>query len=713
MKFSYKLLKQLVPSIKNQNELIDKLTTHAFEIDSVKGDMIDIKLPPNRYSDAGSHIGIAREISAILGIKFQIPNFKFQTISKFKSQNFKVEIKDKNLCPRYTAQYFENIKIEASPKWMQDVLKTCGLRPINNIVDIMNYVMLETGQPLHAFDADKLHTTKGKQPTIFIRKANKGEKITTLDGEKYDLNSETLVIADSKEPLAIAGIKGGKVAEVDKNTKKIIVESANFDPVSIYKTSKKLFLSTDASLRFSRNLSPELAILGLNRAEQLLVEIAGASSGAIIDIYPKKRAKKIVKFNIERFRKFIGLNLDFKILKNYFENLGFIVKVPATQIRKVEEFFVEVPPLRVDIETFEDLAEEITRLYGYNKLKSVPPFAFLKPSGFEDQIVLKNKIRRILISFGLSEVYNYSFISNEDVRKLTRINTQINADKNLSKSELDPRSPEFLVELENPISSQFKYLRPNLEINLLKNINDNSRFFEKVSLFEIGKIFQAGREILALGMILSDKNSETFFKLKGIISELFKKIGLVDFSFIPLENTASKVGFQSYNGDFSLTGFTAPKTNILLIKSNDKILGNLKKIYDLSKKQISSAEINLDELLLLIEGEHEFRPLPKFPSVVRDISIAVSDSTKVGNIIEEIQLINLKHIEDVDLIDEYELTQNDAELNAKLRGNEKMISYTFRIVFQAPDRTLTDQEVDKEIEKIIAVLKNKFRASLR
>ncbi|MEK7566481.1 MAG: phenylalanine--tRNA ligase subunit beta, partial [Patescibacteria group bacterium] len=645
MKFSYKLLKQLVPQIKNQNELVDKLTMHAFEIDSVKGDTIDIKLPPNRYSDAGSHIGIAREIAAISNYKLKTKNYGQKEKNKKKSY-FNVKIQDKNLCPRYTAQYFENIKISASPKWIQDVLKTCGLRPINNVVDIMNYVMLETGQPLHAFDYDKLYAKGGKQPTIIIRKANKGEKIISLDGEKYNLDPDVLVISDEKEVLAIAGIKGGKIAEVDKNTKRIIVESANFDPVNIYKTSKKLLLSTDASLRFSRNLSPELAILGLNRAGQLLIEIAKASSGAVIDVYPKKQSKKIVKFDTERFRKFIGLGLDFKTFKNYFESLGFIVKVPADQLTNspINQFFVEVSLFRVDIETFEDLAEEIVRLYGYGKLKSVPPYAFLKPSGFEDQIVLKNKIRKILTGIGLSEIYNYSFISDKE-------------------GELDfGFAKNKLIELENPISSQFKYLRPNLEIGLVKNISDNSRFFNEVHIFEIGKIFSAGggpadggeigkvfsakggsayggqasKETLALGMILSDKNQETFFKLKGIISALFKKIGLVNYS------------------------FTESEANVLLIKSGNKFLGSIRKKYDSPKKQISSAEINLDELLVLIEGEHEFRPLPKFPSVMRDISIAVLESAKVGNIIEEIQEANMKYIEDVDLIDEYDLTKSNS-----------------------------------------------------
>ena len=675
MKFSYKLLKQLVPQIKSQNELVDKLTMHAFEIDSVKGDTIDIKLPPNRYSDAGSHIGIARDISAILGRKFRgLTRIKTRINADKREAQFRVEIKDKNLCPRYSAQYFENIKIGPSPKWMQDVLKTCGLRPINNVVDIMNYAMLETGQPLHAFDFDKLTTTNRQLTTILVRMAVKGEKITTLDDQEYKLDKDILVIADSKKPLAIAGIKGGKVAEVNKNTKRIIVESANFDATNVYKTSKHLSLSTDASIRFSRNLSPELAIFGLNRAGQLLEKIAGARAGQTIDAYPKKQPKKIIKFSVERFNNFIGTNLDFKTIKKYLENLGFTIKVTADQLTNspISQFLVEVPPLRTDIEFFEDVAEEVARLYGYNKLKSVPPTTHLKPSGFEDQIVLKDKIRKILASFGLIEVYNYSFISEKDGRTGWGIN-----EKNL-------------VELENPISSQFQYLRPSFYTNLLKNISDNSRFFDRVAIFEIGKVFYQTRNIeekLLLGLAISSKEKETFFELKGIISKLFKKIGLTSFS------------------------FAEPEENVLTVKSGNEFLGEIKKVYDAPKHHISLAQIDLEQLLKLAEGEYEFKPLPKYPSVMRDLSIAVSDLQKVGEIMQEIQLANRQYIEDVDLIDEYELTRNDAELNAELRG--KTISYTFRIVFQASDKTLTDAYVDSQMDKINSILKNKFKATIR
>ncbi len=660
MKFSYVLIKKLVPGLKNKQELIEKLNTHFFEAGDLGGNVLEVDIPSNRFSDAASHIGIAREISAILGRNLKDLSLR-REISRRETNSlpagdlpkggkFKVSIQDKKLCPRYTAQYFDNIKVADSPKWLKDILIDCGLRPISNVVDITNYAMLETGQPLHAFDADKIKN-------IIVRRAQKGEKITTLDDKKFELNENVLVIADEKNPLAIAGIKGGKFAEVDKNTKRIIVESANFNGVNIYKTSKILKLSTDASLRFSHNISPELTILGINRAAELLKEILGAQAGQLIDANYTKPDKKIIKFDPNRFKKLIGLDLDVKTCQKYFERLGFKVKAPASQL------LVEVPSLRVDIVEFEDLAEEVIRLYGYNKLKSVPPKIHLHPSGFEDQIVLKDKIRKILTGFGLSEVSNYSFIGEDDVE---------------SKSDL--------VELENPTSVQFKYLRPSLAFNLIKNINSNFRFFDEIKIFEIGKVFTKKEEKLFLGIALaSKKNKHLFFELKGVIEQFFKKIGLVNYLMPALTEVAA---------------YFIPQ-EVLKIEADNVSLGYIGRL----DKNLTAgfegvlAEIDLENLLKLVEEEHEYRPLPKYPSVMRDISILVEPIIKVGGIIQTIQESDLKYIEDVDLIDEYEL--------------ELKRSLTFRIVFQAEDRTLTDKEVNSEMEKIISILKDKFRAHIR
>ncbi|MCX6702512.1 MAG: phenylalanine--tRNA ligase subunit beta [Candidatus Wolfebacteria bacterium] len=666
MKFSYTLLKQLVPAIKGKKELIEKLDFYLFEAEDMGGDVLNIEVQPNRFSDAASHWGLAREISAIYGKKFPIPQPK-NSIAKNKNL-FRVSVKNKNFCPRYRAQYFDNVRVNESPQWMRKILMDCGLRPINGIVDIMNYVMLETGQPLHAFDYDKVKN-------ITVRLAKKGEKIKTLDNKDYVLNESTLVIADDKKPIAIAGVKGGKDAEIDKNTTKIIVEAANFDGANIYKTSGFLGLKTDASIRFSHNINPELTALGLNRAAELLKGVAGAKAGEICDVNSVKPGKKLIKINLGKISSLIGVDFDFKTIKNNLDVLGFGIKIPAKGMSRypAPEFLVEPPYLRQDIETWEDVAEEVGRIYGLNRVKSAPPKISLSPSGFEDKIVLKDKIRRVLVGFGLSEIYNYAFIG----------------DKELSLSSV---WKDEVIELENPISNQAKYLRPSLAAHLLKNIESNFRFFGSFKIFEIGNIFwkEDGkyREQTKLGMVFASEKKELFFELKGAISELFKKIGLVDY-FMPEING---------KGDW-LSGFTdnyLEKDGTVQIESSGRVFGYLGKVKNNAVSgSAAMAEIDLDELLKLVVEEHEYLPLPKYPSVMRDVSVAVSDFTRVGDIMQAIQAANEKCIDDVDLIDEYK------------------DSYTFRIVFQANDRTLTDEEVNKEMAKIEKLLQNRFRATIR
>ncbi len=678
MKFSYTLIKKLAPVVKSKKDLIEKLNEFSFEAVDAGGNTIDISLPPNRFSDAGSHIGIAREISAIYGKKFESPVFSPKPQKSPAKANFKVSIEDKKLCPRYMGRYFENIKIGASPKWMGDTLEECGLRPINGVVDAMNYVMLETGQPLHAFDYDKLAQGKNKETQIIVRRAKKAEKFTTLDDKNYELNENILVIADPKGALAIAGIKGGKTAEVGANTKRIIVEAANFNGANIYRTSKSLKLATDASLLFSHNISPVLAEIGLTRAGQLLEEICGAKAGGIIDVNYAKPVKEIIKFDVEKFKKLIGVDLDAKTCRGYFEKLGFKI-VEESKIKTQNAFFVEVPEWRSDVLIFEDLAEEIIRLYGYNKLKSAAPKSHIHPSGFEDQIVFKDKIRRILTGFGFDEVLNYSFIGEDDLKQ-------------------NPQWKNKLVELENPVSGQAKYMRPSLAANLVKNIDTNLRFFDEIKIFEIGKVFSPPEKLNLGILIASKKDKQIFFELKGAVEKMFKSAGLVDY-FMP----------EPQKGDWveDFFGGLIPG-EILKIESEGKTFGYIGRV-DYPGAEAVLAEINIDVLLELVEEEHEYRPLPKYPSVMRDISILVGPAAKVGEIMQFIQEADLKYINDVDFIDEYDLGEDGKQKPA----GKKNRSLTFRIVFQAEDRTLKESEVSAELEKIKKSLEGEFKAEIR
>lgn len=686
MKFSYTFLKQLVPAIKNKNELIEKLTMHAFEAEDAAGDAVEVKLPPNRYSDAGGHWGLARDISAVYGktLKFQNtkPGSKIQSVKS----NFQIKI-DNNFCPRYTGQYFENIKIGPSPKWMQKILADCGSQSINAIVDIMNYVMLETGQPLHAFDYDKIESKSRESKNIYIRRARKNEKITTLDNREIMMSEDNLIIADDKEALAIAGIKGGKKAEIDKNTKRIIVEAANFDAANIYQSSRRLNLTTDASFRFSHSLSPESTMLALNRAGELLQKFAQASPGAIKDIYPKKQPKKIIRFGIDEFNKFVGLNFGLNTAKDYLISLGFVVKKSDSRF-----LTVEVPSLRLDIENTHDLFEEIVRLYGYDNLKPFAPSVHLRPTGFEDSIVLKDKIRNVLSGWAINETQNYSFISqSESDRYFSHF---------CGSTENKSQYHSQLVELENPFSAEFQYLRPCLAVNLIKNVIFNSRLEEEISYFEIGDIFFQRKlsdkptETPTLGIIMASKNKETFFHLKGVVVELLKKIGVVDYLLAP-------AGGDNWVKEMA-GGYLEINNSLKIEVGNQSVIGyagKLKKHAGLENWHASVLELDIKKLLDYVSGENEYRPLPKYPSVMRDISVLAGSSEKAGDIMSSIQEENLQYIDDVDFIDEYQ------------KNGRR--SLTFRIVFQAEDRTLTDKEVNDYIERIQIMLVKKFKVAIR
>ncbi len=637
MKFSYTLLKKLAPGVRDRKKLVRELNLKFYETDDFGGDTLDIGIPPNRFSDAASHWGIAREIAAIFRLPFTTTLRRIINAPRDEGL-VKIEVKDAGLCPRYFGRYFEIKKIAPSPLWLKKTLISCGLRPINNIVDVMNYGMLETGQPLHAFDADKI---EGK---ITVRRAKKGERVETLGGKTYQLEPWMIVIADDKKPLAIAGVKGGENGSVNAKTKRIVVESANFNGQIIYKTMKKLGLQTDASLRFSHGLNPALVEIGLDRATVLLGELAGAQLKDSLDVSSYKPGRQIIEFDLARFENMTGVKIKPNEIQEYLKGLGFSI------LKNTKNGFqVEPPILRDDINMFEDLAEEAVRIYGLNEIPSLAPAVALAVAEYADSFKIKDQIRRILAGLGFSEVYNYTF-QNKGV-----------------------------LALENPMSREQGYLRSSLIPSLLQNIKSNFRFFDAVKIFETGKVFgEKERESLKLGIAVAYKKpKETtlpMLELKGASDELLRRVGLMEY-------------FFKDDGDK------------LRIESDHHVLGYLK----LDDNSSATAEIDLDKLLKLVEEEKEYEPLPKYPAITRDISVLVGASERIGPIVQAIQETGIKYIQDVDLIDEYK----SGEL-----GRDKQ-SLTFRIVFQADDHTLTDDEANKEMEKVVKILKEKFRAGIR
>lgn len=657
MKFSYTLLKKLTTKLPPKEEFIEKFNLHAFEAVDAGGDTIEISIPANRYSDAASHWGIAKIAAGIFnGSTNDLAKGKPPKIECKKTLPL-VKVSSKSHCRRYMARYFEITKVSQSPQWLKDALQACGLRPINAVVDVMNYVMLEVGQPLHAFDAGLL------VGGLNARLAEKGEELKTIDGHDVGLSVSDLVIADDKGPLAIAGIKGGKRAEINPYTKKIIVEAANFDPMSVYKTARTINLFTDASSRFSHGLSPVLAEIGMRRAAELLKEVCKAKIGELADINFTKQPKIVLKFDIKEFNKLTGLDLKEKEAFAYLKRAGLDGKGRM----------IEVPVTRTDIATHADLAEEVINLYGYDNLPEQAPRVSLLPAREEDQVILKDETRKILRGFGLSEVYNYSFVSRKDLTKYA-----------------DPKW-WGAAPLRNPISSDFQYLRPDLFIGLRRNLEDNFRYYDEVRIFEIGKTFTEKdgqlNEELRLGMAVGFKKGNPFLELKGLVDQLLREVGVVDY-FFREEEWEIKYLEEGHS--------------LRVEDGNHRMLGRVGVVK--SESNTAFAQFNLDALLKSEVEEKEYEPLPKYPAIQRDLSLLVGRLIRVNELMEVMENAAPEYLDDVDMIDFYEDPNT-------MKGGQK--SLTFRLVFRADDRTLTDQEVGKEMEKIISSLRDKFDVEVR
>lgn len=658
MKFSYTFLKKILGTVPSRDKLIDGLTLHAFEIGDLGGDTLDISIPPNRYSDASSHLGIAREIAAIFKLKKALSHIDRYVKPMGGVPTSKglvnVVIEDMKACPRYAARYFEIKKITESPAWLKQTLTACGLKPINAIVDIMNYAMLEVGQPLHAFDAAKLAISDKRQATgikkIIIRRAKPNETITTLDGQKFSLGAENLVIADARGPLAIAGIKGGLDSGIEGKTKAIIVEAANFDAVNIFQTSRALGLQTDASLRFSHGISPELVTFGLNRATELLSELVGAKLVDSKDVYPKKQNQEIIGFSVSKCNAILGTSIPEKEIKELLVWLGFKI---LPKKKTGSDFLVKVPLIRTDVSLFEDLVEEVGRLYGYMNIKAKAPILSIVPGHDSDAVGFKELTRTILTGLGFSETYNSTFSLRGE------------------------------VEVQNPIAEDKKYLRANLTDSAKDNLHSNLRFLDDVKVFEIGKIFMlSGGKIaekwhLALG-VAHKKKERPVFEVKGAVDELLRRLGLNDFNF--------------HKNDHGLN-----------IRVNGKDIGYISMSSAYKEGESALASIDFELLMKLAEEEREYEPLPKYPSIMRDISILVDNETQAGEILEKIQSAAPEYTQDVEMVDYFE--------DNKLGNNKK--SLTFRIVFRSDSRTLTDAEVDAEIKKISKILVEELKADIR
>jgi len=649
------------------------------------GDVIfDLDVTPNR-PDCLSVIGIAREIAALTGEPLRLPPIHYEELEKPVDSFASVDIAEPDLCPRYCASLITGIKITPSPSWLQQRLNSCGMRPINNVVDITNYVMLEYGQPLHAFDYHKL---KGRQ--IIVRRAGNGETITIIDGTERALNADILVIADKEEAVAVAGIMGGLDSEVTDRTDTILLESANFNQATIRRGCSHLQLQSEASIRFDKGLNSELPLLPLKRATQLLLELAGGRAAkGIIDVYPGKSKPKPILLTAREVERLSGLKVNINGILKVLRVLDF----ECQETNSGSQISVSVPYWRSDIKCSADLVEEVVRIIGYEKipitrLGSPLPQQKSRLSPSAQQSNLKEKLRSILTGFGFQEILTYSLVSLEKLQKLS--------------PKLELKIPPLKV--ANPMTREQEFLRTSLRAGLLSTLSHNQKFEQAgVRLFEIGKVFlPRGKDLPEekemLCAVLSgaraelswqaDKEPLDFFDAKGVVENLLNQLGL-------------KSSFDIGDDEILFPGRGA---NIIVEDDRVGIVGDMHprvaQAFELSNN-ICLIEIDLEKLLPKITRIKEYQPIPRFPSVTRDIALVIDEQVSyrtVENIIFSFPLVA-------------KVTLFDLYRGEQIAEGKK--SFAIRIVYQSPSYTLTDEEVDRTQEQMLARLHQELGATLR
>jgi phenylalanyl-tRNA synthetase beta chain len=642
--------------------------------------ILDLDVTPNR-PDCLSVIGIAREIAALVGSKCTIPEVDYEEAGDVIDSYASVEIVVPEWCFRYCASLLTGIKVGQSPQWLQQRLLASGMRPINNVVDVTNYVMLEYGQPLHAFDCDKI---RGKK--IIVRRADNGEVMTTLDGVERALSQDILVIADKERAVAIAGIMGGLDTEVIDNTSSVLIESASFNQAAIHRGGIKLKLSSEASLRFEKGLSRELPLIALRRATQLMSQLAGGKvAKGVIDVYPGKQQRGSILLSAAEVKRLLGIELDISEIVRTLELLGFSCK----QTDVTSQVRVDVPWWRTDISCDADLVEEVVRIVGYDIVPTTMLSAPIPQFGEAPALSFRRKLRSILVSCGFQEVLTYSLTNQEMMRRLS---------PELSQAGPGP------IRVANPMSREYECLRTSLRPGLLSTLERNERYQENgIRLFEIGKVFlprprDLPQEKEMLCAVLNDLQPGVFWRGNAEPVDFVVAKGMVE---TLLDRLELPVNFEASDDGSLYPGRTAD-----IIVGEDKIgvIGELHPRVSKTFELTGTAyliEIDLDKLSSLSGGLKKYQPISRYPSTTRDIALVVDEQITYEQVYDIIQYFPL--VSQVSLFDLYSGKQ--------IAKGKK--SFAFRIVYQSPTRTLTDEEVDEVQQQILAELVKKVGAALR
>ena len=642
--------------------------------------IFELEITPNR-PDCLSHIGIAREVAAYYNRKVKYPVIEIAETIESVNTVIKVNIEDKDRCKRYMGRVIKNVKIKESPEWLKTRIRAMGLNPINNVVDVTNFVMFEYNQPMHAFDLDKV------EGNITIRPAKENEEITTLDGVERILKNGELVIADDEKAIAIGGVIGGQNTQIDDDTKNIFVEVAYFTPENIRRESRDLGIFTDSAYRNERGMDVENLAVVMNRAVSLLSEVAeGEVLSEVIDKYVEKPKRAEISLNLEKLNKFIGKNLTY-------EEVGKILTHLDIELKPLGDgTTLLIPPsYRADLTRPADIYEEVIRMYGFDNIEAKMPVMSIESGEENTNFKISRIVREILKELGLNEVINYSFIP-----KFTK--------------ELFNFGEE-VIEIKNPLSEDMAVMRPTLLYSLIANVRDNiNRNQTDLKLFEISKTFkklgegQNGLAIedLKIALILSgreeknlwnqSKSDYNFYDLKGYLEFLLERLNVTKYSLTRLTN----------NKNFHPGASAEIKIGEDVIGVLGELHPNLVNYFGIKREKVFFAELNLTSLLKYIKIKVNYETISKYPEVLRDLAITLDKSVLVGEMVKEIKKkVNL--IEKIDIFDVYS--------GDKIDKDKKSVAMS--IVLRDKNRTLTDEDIDKAMTTILELIKDKYNGEIR
>lgn len=640
-----------------------------FNLDDV---VVEYEITSNR-ADCFSVIGIAREAAATFNKPLKLPTGQFTPVANQDQFNFEVTIQNPELCHRFIGRMVKDIKIQQSPKWLKDRLRSAGIGPINNIVDITNYIMLEYGQPMHAYDLDLLTDRK-----IVVRTAKCGERIMTLDGEERELSEDMLVIADATKPIGIAGVIGGEQTKILDTTNNLFFEAAHFDGTSIRKTSKKLGLRTDASTKFEKHLDPNNTMQAMDRACQLIEELgAGKVVDFYIDQYPIKRQERTIGYDVKAINKLLGTKLEADEVANIFKRLELKVN-PTDQT-------VTIPTWRADLTQNADLSEEVARLYGYDRIEETLATGTPTVGKKSKAQKIQDLTRNIMVALGINEAISYSFESPKAMDKLL-----IPEDHVLYQA----------IPIRNPLGEDYSLMRTNTVNGMLTSLALNyKRRNEKVCLFELGKTYLAKqlpltdypveKEFLTIGMY----GGGDFFDLKGVVEGYLRGIGLSD-----------KI---SYHKQAPLPFLHPGRKG--RIEYGQQELGYLGELHPdcLDQYEIGTraylAVLDIQKVTELSNLQHTYQPIPKYPEVNRDLALLVKQEIEVAELEAIIEQKAGNYLESIQLFDVYQGQQ--------IETGYKSVAYA--LVYRASDRTLSEDEVNQSIDRILVELNDKLGATIR